>query len=117
MEDNDDVEDKDKIHFRRDFFQRILPTIAKYGLVRNSVFSPFCPIIVLELLLDFVNIQDDYQIESLTKDKFMKSTLEEFTKVCNEAKINVDCYNGSNYPMRVSTLIQWMRFIRREVRK
>ena len=69
--------------------------------------------IVLELFLDQANIENDYLVKFLSDNKeFMKSSLEEVTKLSNEANINVDCYHGSNYPMSVTDLMERIRFMR-----
>ena len=63
------------------------------------------------------NIEDDYLIELVTDNKFMKSSLKEFTKLGNKAKINVDCYHRSNYPMTATDLIERVLFIKCEEMK
>ena len=112
-----DNEHVDKVHFRREFFSEVLPTIAKHSLVKNCILLPFRPVIVLELIQNRTNLNKDYVIEFVKDDTFMKSSLEEFTKLGSEANINVDCCHGSNYPMTVTDLVETMSFLKCEGKK
>ena len=108
-QENKGKDNVDKECFRTEFFQKILPKIACYSLVKKKVILPFCPWILFQMVLNKDTIKDLYVLKFTEEDIFMKASINKSTNYARKMDLYTNPYHGSDNPMTACEVMDRMQ--------